>query len=415
MIALYLAQINSHHSISSLSQPLQFIFITFLVFFLVRKLVISNFLKKTSPAKKTYQLFLIDLLLFTIMAIISLLYFFYISNILSGLYLLPAFFVMGLFTATHQYLQLERNIILYCSQSSSNISLEKKYISVPTKLTVISVICIISVTFFMSIIVNYDIQWLINLEKNHLYTSQHQLVILKMVIVAAIFLILIINLIYSYAKNLKLLLHNQNSTLQALHSGNLNVHVPLCTNDEFGAMALLTNQMIAKLRTYTNRLRTSHKVTILCLASLAETRDNETGAHIMRTKYYVLILATALKKNPKYSRYLTKEKIKLLCDCSQLHDIGKGGIPDSILLKPGKLTPEEFNIMKRHTVIGYHALQKAQQRLSLQSTPFLKLAQEIIYTHHEKWDGTGYPRVHPAVAGGYLTMDNNGLLSQFSR
>jgi response regulator RpfG family c-di-GMP phosphodiesterase len=172
----------------------------------------------------------------------------------------------------------------------------------------------------------------------------------------------------------------------------MSVEVPVCTNDEFGSMAYYTNKMIRKLRQYTSELKASKKVTILCLSSLAESRDNETGAHILRTKFYVLALARKLKNHPRFSAFLDDETINLLGNCSQLHDIGKVGIPDSILLKPGKLTPEEFEIMKRHTIIGRDAFLAAKKRLGSETTPFLELAQEIVYTHHEKWDGTGYPQ-----------------------
>ncbi|OGK08410.1 MAG: two-component system response regulator [Candidatus Riflebacteria bacterium GWC2_50_8] len=131
-------------------------------------------------------------------------------------------------------------------------------------------------------------------------------------------------------------------------------------------------------------------VTIMAMASLAETRDNETGNHIRRTQFYVRELAVKLKTHPRFSEYLTDETIELLFKSAPLHDIGKVGIPDHILLKPGKFTPEEFEIMKRHTIIGRDAILAAEKRLSV-SVSFLQVAREISCYHQEKWDGSGYP------------------------
>jgi putative two-component system response regulator len=131
-------------------------------------------------------------------------------------------------------------------------------------------------------------------------------------------------------------------------------------------------------------------VTIMAMASLAETRDNETGNHIRRTQLYVRRLAEALRGVPRFSDYLTDRNIELLFKSAPLHDIGKIGIPDNILLKPGKLTPEEFEVMKTHTTLGRNAIVDAEARLGMQ-VEFLTLAKEIALSHQEKWDGSGYP------------------------
>lgn len=131
-------------------------------------------------------------------------------------------------------------------------------------------------------------------------------------------------------------------------------------------------------------------IAILALASLAETRDNETGNHLRRTQIYIRMLAEALKDNPHFKNYLTDDNITILFKSAPLHDIGKVGIPDNILLKPARLTPDEFNIMKRHTIIGRDAIEHAESSLGTHME-FLKTAKEIALYHHEKWDGTGYP------------------------
>lgn len=131
-------------------------------------------------------------------------------------------------------------------------------------------------------------------------------------------------------------------------------------------------------------------VTISALASLAEARDNETGNHILRTQRYVKILAESLALLPNYQYNLDEASIEMLYKSAPLHDIGKVGIPDNILLKPGKLTAEEFEVMKTHTTKGYLSLESAERRLG-KPAPFLKYAKEIAYSHQEKWDGSGYP------------------------
>ncbi|UCO95847.1 two-component system response regulator [Metapseudomonas lalkuanensis] len=131
-------------------------------------------------------------------------------------------------------------------------------------------------------------------------------------------------------------------------------------------------------------------VTIQAMTSLAETRDNETGNHIRRTQHYVELLAELLRDHPRFRHFLNDETIQLLFKSAPLHDIGKIGIPDYILLKPGRLTPEEFEIMKTHTTRGRDAIQHAEDQLGI-SVGFLRLAKEIAYSHQEKWDGSGYP------------------------
>jgi putative two-component system response regulator len=131
-------------------------------------------------------------------------------------------------------------------------------------------------------------------------------------------------------------------------------------------------------------------ITIYAMATLAETRDNETGNHIRRTQNYVITLASKLAENPKYAVQLPRQDIELLYKSAPLHDIGKIGIPDRILLKPGRLTPEEFEIMKTHAAIGKDSIQAAEQLVGMPDS-FLRFAKEIAGSHHEKWDGSGYP------------------------
>lgn len=137
------------------------------------------------------------------------------------------------------------------------------------------------------------------------------------------------------------------------------------------------------------RVQNARTATILGLAKLAEYRDHATGTHLERIREFAKLLAQELTKHPKYKGYITKEYIEDLYNSSILHDIGKVGVPDSILLKPGKLTPEEFEIVKIHSRIGGDALKTVESQIEEKS--FLTLGKEIAYYHHEKWDGTGYP------------------------
>ena len=131
-------------------------------------------------------------------------------------------------------------------------------------------------------------------------------------------------------------------------------------------------------------------VTIRAITSLAETRDNETGNHIRRTQHYVRVLAQQLQQHPRFSHELSADCIESLFKSAPLHDIGKVGIPDRILLKPGRLDADEFEIMKTHTTLGRDAILRAEQELG-ESIAFLRHAKEIAYSHQEKWDGSGYP------------------------
>ncbi|PKF76416.1 two-component system response regulator [Vibrio sp. vnigr-6D03] len=145
-----------------------------------------------------------------------------------------------------------------------------------------------------------------------------------------------------------------------------------------------------RVKERTEELEMLQDATILAMASLAETRDNDTGNHIRRTQKYVKVLAETMAQNPKYTEELTPETIEAFYKSAPLHDIGKVGIPDNILLKPGKLTDEEFEIMKDHARLGGDTIDTVEKTLGV-TCAFLVHAKDIAYYHQEKWDGSGYP------------------------
>ncbi len=147
----------------------------------------------------------------------------------------------------------------------------------------------------------------------------------------------------------------------------------------------LENDLITSFETITE----TRAATIMGLAKLTEYRDNETGSHLERIQQYSRVLATALGRQAQFRDTIDNEYIETLCLSSILHDIGKVGIPDAILLKPGQLTSDEFSIIKKHSVYGGDALKAVESRIKGES--FLKMGKEIAYFHHEKWNGQGYP------------------------
>lgn len=144
-----------------------------------------------------------------------------------------------------------------------------------------------------------------------------------------------------------------------------------------------------RVRERTREITRTQDVAIFCMATVAEARDNETGKHLRRTQHYIRLLAEELSSHPRFRDTLTRDYIDLLYKSAPLHDIGKVGVPDSILLKPGKLDADEWEEMKKHTLYGLQAIEKAEVEYG--SSSFLHIAKEVVSGHHERWDGKGYP------------------------
>jgi putative two-component system response regulator len=161
--------------------------------------------------------------------------------------------------------------------------------------------------------------------------------------------------------------------------------------DDFLSKPFNPDELRVRLRTAERLVSLeSRDLTIFTLAKLAESRDNDTGAHLERIREYCRVLAEELGTMPRYKDLVDADYVRMTFLTAPLHDIGKVGIPDHILLKPGRLTSDEFEIMKQHVAIGGQTLEAAIT--AHRSAEFLRFASEIIWSHHEKYNGLGYPR-----------------------
>jgi response regulator RpfG family c-di-GMP phosphodiesterase len=306
----------------------------------------------------------------------------------SGLKLFVGCLTLGFFTAVDLALARDYQIAGRIGREMVTAAVPR-FFSLTRKMALVSMVLAVVTSIVLVLVILHDLNWVITLPADTNLYNASKGIVGEFVFVLAVMIAYTSNLIVSYTRNLKLYFGRQTATLKEVAGGKLEGHVPVTTNDEFGVIASYTNRMIAALRERTEQLQLTQDVTILSLASLAETRDNETGQHIIRTQHYVRALAEDLKEFPDFSDILDEACIDLLFKSAPLHDIGKVGIPDLILLKPGRLTPDEFEIMKGHTTLGHDALLLAVKQLGESS--FLHLAREIAYSHHEKWDGSGYP------------------------
>ena len=157
-------------------------------------------------------------------------------------------------------------------------------------------------------------------------------------------------------------------------------------------LSIIRFRMEEKIRLKRTRdMVTAQNLTLIGITSLAATRDKETGMHIRRTATFVKILARRLQRSPRFKERLDDHTIEVMYKSAPLHDIGKVGVPDAVLLKPGKLTQEEFKEIQKHTDLGWRAIDEAEKASGIDGdTSFLKVSKEICQSHHEKWDGSGY-------------------------
>jgi putative two-component system response regulator len=161
--------------------------------------------------------------------------------------------------------------------------------------------------------------------------------------------------------------------------------------DDYLTKPVNQQELILRMRAGERMLNLHSKGTLIfALAKLTETRDNETGEHLDRIRVFSRLLAEQLFAMGVYTDTINRRFIQSVYETSPLHDVGKVGIPDAILLKKGKLTKDEFEIIKQHTLIGYNTLISVTRQGK--KSKYLEMAAEIACSHHEKWDGSGYPK-----------------------
>ncbi|HAS6072185.1 TPA: HD domain-containing protein [Vibrio vulnificus] len=261
--------------------------------------------------------------------------------------------------------------------------------SIIKQLILMMTLLIIALTTMLTMVAVKDIFWLEHNPERLLDGSGKISIIKEFIYLGVVLGGYVLAILLLWSKLMKKILLRQEHSLQEVTNGAIGCRLAVFEHDELGSMAALTNKMLDSLQASQDEVKTTRDVAIVSLAALAESRDNETGAHIIRTQEYVKALAEHLAQDPQHVSLLTPTYIDLLYKSAPLHDVGKVGIPDSVLLKPGKLTDEEFDIMKGHPQIGADALSIAEKRMG--SSSFLRVAKEISLSHHEKWDGSGYP------------------------
>lgn len=203
----------------------------------------------------------------------------------------------------------------------------------------------------------------------------------------AIYLVLIFYLEQVFIKPVMLISSKMNNFIKENKPGYEPLKID--SDDELASMADSFNRMAADINSYVKKLSETQMETIFSLAKLAQSRDDDTGKHLERVQQYCYVLAEKLSQDSPYSNLIDYTFINNIVSASALHDIGKVGIADAILLKPGRLTPEEFAEMKKHTTIGEQTLQEVHSKFGKNS--FIEMGMLIAKYHHERWDGNGYP------------------------
>jgi HD-GYP domain-containing protein (c-di-GMP phosphodiesterase class II) len=357
--------------------------------FFIRSLIDSRLISKSAYQKQSRLIFQYEFLLAVASGIGLTIFnrFYYGFPVESGLKLIVGFLLVGFFTALDLSLERELKINIYCAETGKRIEPDEHFFSQPKKLILFTSISLILTAGVVFLVINKDLDWLKTVGDTVSIETAQRSILLELLFVVGAILGHIFNLIVSYSRNFQHFLEKETVVLKAATNGDFSVTVPVSSNDEYGVMAKHTNLMVQGLKRRTEELQKTQDVTILSLASLAETRDNETGNHILRTQRYIKELALQVKD--ENGSNLDEETVDLLFKSAPLHDIGKVGIPDNILLKPGKLSDDEFAIMKTHANLGSESLEVAENELG--SSSFLRYAREIAISHHERWDGTGYP------------------------
>jgi response regulator RpfG family c-di-GMP phosphodiesterase len=214
-------------------------------------------------------------------------------------------------------------------------------------------------------------------------------VALELLFVLAVFMGYSFNLVRGLGNVIGRALREQIETLKASHGTVSDRRAVVATTDEFGLITREINVLLDALETNNRDASRANESMIRGLVTLAGARDNETGRHLQRTQRYVELIAQQLAADPAHAAKLSPQTIQLMRAAAPLHDIGKVGVPDRVLRKPGPLDAEEFALMRNHVGLGLGVLDDIV--VDVGPTPFLEMARDVIAGHHERWDGRGYP------------------------
>lgn len=214
-------------------------------------------------------------------------------------------------------------------------------------------------------------------------------VAVELLFVLCVFMAYTFNLVRGLGRLIGSVLNEQISTLRASHGSVAHRRAVVASADELGTITHEINTLLDALEESDRNAARANETTIRGLVALAGARDNETGLHLRRTQIYVELIARQLAVEPDWANLPDEESIQLLRAAAPLHDIGKVGIPDRVLLKPGRLTDDEFALMQTHVALGLGVLDGIEEEVGV--TPFLQTVRHVIAGHHERWDGKGYP------------------------
>jgi len=351
--------------------------VVFTAIYCIRPVFLKLFVLKAQWQKQAQRQFFMEWLLFLVGASILSWYNSYenYADMQSTAKVYLGCIAFGFFTACDMALERQKLIKGKLEFIGQDRTEAKALFPITAKLTSVAVFSLIFMTSIMFLVFLKDLYWLIDLDQES-YEKGSAAFLYELLFVGSIILAEMINLIISFCRNLKQFFNNQNASMEAVSNGNLEQHVMISSQDEFSVMGKYTNLMIEMLKKRNQQLEETRQEIIQRLGRAAEYRDNDTGMHVIRMSLF----SEALAKKAN----LSKEECDLILHASPMHDVGKIGIPDKVLLKPGKLEGEEWTTMQTHVEVGASILSGSDSKI-------MKLAEEIALTHHEKFDGTGYP------------------------
>ncbi|MEL6752261.1 MAG: HD domain-containing phosphohydrolase, partial [Pseudomonadota bacterium] len=298
----------------------------------------------------------------------------------NALKVFTAFLALGFYITVDLALRRERETALTAQRNGGGIALTDEFTPVTRKFLTFSIVNLVILTTVVMLVTYKDLVFLGT--KRGAAEDFFSAVFMELAFAVTVLSVYVGRVIHQYSRTMDVGIKAKHEALRKVQRGELDTRVPILSNDELGRTARLTNTMIERLQASLRETEKAQNATLVSLIALATRRDNETGQHLQRTQAYVGVLARAMDE-------VSEHEAALMEQAAPLHDIGKVGIPDAILLKPGKLDDDEFAIMKTHSEIGAQALAEAEERAG--GSALLSVAREIAQTHHEKWDGSGYP------------------------